>query len=323
MVIAERHTRSPKREIVIKSPKYREFEGVRIQWDKVPWNFRHPELGGVTVDTYSIWNPSHHEEIATRLALGQRCAINMMGTYGVAEVREERTQRESDPIFDKIKQRDKMQSLVVFAHPDDIGDFIDFERMPQNLRHLQNLEQRRALYKGPMHAIFPIIPERLPDLGMIRDDRDAAFFWIPGHFGYEELAKKVKGRIGSGVLAGGSLNIHGQSPSYSPEELRAEMARHQEWLKGVHFVINDEFANGIARSHTQVSFMQDPPSVVRKGSLSLEKIARDTGLSLVYDESVKEASSKTPYNQESNQDTDRRVEEALARIARFQASLVA
>src|SRR3989304_6617022 len=118
------------------APEYKYFEGVDIQWNKVPWIFDHQELGKVSIDTYSIWNPAHHPEIADRLAKGERCALYMMGTFGVGEFFIPQEQADHK-ILDEIKQRDRTQNLVVFAYPEDTRDFVDFERLPQALRFLK------------------------------------------------------------------------------------------------------------------------------------------------------------------------------------------
>ncbi len=305
------------------TPEYRYFEGINIQWNRVPWSFTHERLGAVSIDTYSIWNPAHHGEIADRLAEGQRCALYMMGNFGVGELFRPAGGDAQYEILDAIKQRERAQNLVVFAHPHDIGQFIDFERLPQEHRHLEDSSIRLAIYPGPMHAIMPIKPEEMPSLGLIKDeDQSAAFFWIPGHWGYEQLVLEMQKRVGNGLFGGGSLNIHGQEPSYTAAELRdREMVMHPEWLEGIDFVILDEIAQAgnIGRSHTQVTFMQDPPVVIRRGSMTPEKIARETGYRLDVDGQRKPASSKTPYDTIHNTDSDRKVEIVLARIGRYQA----
>lgn len=310
-------------------PEYRYFEGIDIQWNRVPWNFNHPEIGPVSIDTYSIWNPVHHAEIAERLVSGERVALYMMGNFGVAEFRvapRYRTDKDDkDVILDDIKQRERMQNLLVFAHPDDIQDYIDFDRLPPAFKDLQKPEKILALYVGPMHGIFPIKDKDLIDQGLVKqDDKTAAFFWIPGHWAYQNLFNEVKKRSAKGHLGGGSLNIHGQEPCYTTADLRdGEMVKHKEWLENIDFVILDEIAEatGIGRSHTQVSFAQDPARIVRIGALSPAKIKRETGLKIVYNDTVKKASSKTPYDNIHNADADRKVEIVQARIARFQAAL--
>jgi tRNA A37 threonylcarbamoyladenosine synthetase subunit TsaC/SUA5/YrdC len=317
MAIAEIDPRFYQKEI---EPEYREFEGVKIQWNKVPWNFDHPQKGRKSIDSYSIWNPLFHEEITDRLASGQRCAMYLMGNFGVAEVRGFEEKKEDDLIFIKVKKRDRMQTLVVFSHPDEIEDVIDSERLPEEFKKISSKGERLSLYSGPMHVILPIKPEKLPDLGTIRDTQEAAFFWMPGHYGYEELAKKMKGKV-NGFLAGGSLNIHGQEPCFTTSELKdGEMTKHPEWQENIDFVVLDEISESanIARSHTQVSFMHNPPKVLRLGSMSPLKILRDTGIKYDFDKkAVKLASSKTSYNNTNNEDSDRKVEIALARMARF------
>jgi tRNA A37 threonylcarbamoyladenosine synthetase subunit TsaC/SUA5/YrdC len=305
------------------NPEYREFEGIKIQWNKVPWKFNHSELGEVSIDTYSIWNPKNHEEIATRLAKGETAALYMMGTFGIGELRGKRGEKLHDPIFDDIKKRDRTQSLAAFAHPDDISDFIDFERLPESLKHLTVQEKRRALYKSPVHIIFPIVEEKLPDLGTIREEKSASFFWMNGHWGYESLAEKVKAKVSGVILGGGSLNVHGEQPSTTTSELKERIEQNPDWLRQIDFVILDEIAENaaIGRSHTQISFMEDPPRVIRKGSQSPEKFSKNTGYRVVLDETAKEASSKTLYDEANNLATDKKVESLLAQIARFKLEM--
>lgn len=312
-------------------PEYKFFEGIRIQWNKVPWYFYISEHGTVSIDSYSIWNPRYHEEIAGRLARGERCALYMVGTYGVAEIREMpewQKGNRGDVIFDEIKQRDRLQNLVVFADPEDIRDLIDFKRLPFPFRRdLHWPEARYALYPGPMHAILPIIDKNIIDPGLFKQgDKTAAFFWIPGHWGYEELAKTLLRKVKHGLMGGGSLNIHQQEPCFTTSELKErEMSLREEWITNIDFIIMDELseAEGIGRSHTQISFLTNPPKVVRIGSLSPEKISRDLGykipfdLSMIEKKTVKAASSLTPYDELHNIDVDQRVESALAKIARF------
>ena len=101
------------------------------------------------------------------------------------------------------------------------------------------------------------------------------------------------------------------------------MAKYKMWQENVQFVIFDELAEaeGIGRSHTQVSFLQHPAQVLRIGSLSPERIGEHLGYGLAYNpESVKYASSITPYDEYSNQIIEKGIEAAIARMGRFQSS---
>ncbi len=317
MTLAERRQAGEVPKIVFK-----EFEGVRIQWEKGAWNFDHTQNGPVVIDTYSIWNPEHHAEIAERLLNGETAALYLMGNFGVAQVRTRRNYNQSDAMFDSIKKRDRSQSLAAFVHPYDIADMVDFERLPGAYSGLRDASKRLSLYAGPMHLILPIKEENLPDLGKIREEKTASFFWIPGHTGYEELYGKFKDRIEGAVLGGGSLNTHGQEPSYNTQQLKYEMGRHPDWQENIDFIIFDELAESfrIGRSHTQVSFVTNPPKVVRRGSVSAETISQRTGYPVVSD-NPKLASSATPYDSVSNKDTDRKIKEALQMMERYQAAI--
>lgn len=301
-------------------PNYIEFEGVRIQRDKSKWNFNNPEQGPISIDTYSIWSPSQWNEIALRLMNGETCALYMMGNFGVARLFDLHDKTGEDKITDDIKQREKVQKLVGFVHPDDSGDLIDFERLPEGLRNLQDAQKRHELYKGPMHAIFPLKDaENVNPSIAHQQDNTIALFWIPGHWGYEGLARDMKKKGAQGILGGGSLNIHGAEPSYTTEALHEQFERIPEWQHHIDFVIFDEIAEaaGIGRSHTMVSFVQDPPKAVRIGSMSLGRIGREIGFEIVVEEGVKMASSLTEYTDENNAEIDRKVDDVLAQMQRY------
>lgn len=238
-----------------------EFEDVQIQWNRGQWNFNNPEQGSVLIDTYSVWNREHWGEIADRLLSGQTCALYMMGNFGVARVYDLQDTKSEDVILDDIKRRERINNLVGFAPPEDIGGLIDFERLPERFADLQDAEKRRALYPGPMHAVFPLKDPDSANSSIVRqDDKTIAIFWIPGHWGYEGLSQQMKIRGAKGILGGGSLNLHGAEPSYTAQALHEQMERIPEWQTNIDFILFDELAEaaGIGRSHTQVSFVVDP-----------------------------------------------------------------
>lgn len=300
-------------------PKYVNFEGVNIQWNKVSRKFTHPESGERIIDTYSIWNPKNHEEIAERLANGQRCAIYMMGTFGVGEYFSDDNSN-NFRILDNVKQRERAQNLVIFANPAELDDYLDSVRLPTTFSQLKDASKRASIYPGPMHAILPVNVNKLPNTGLARmEDESASFFWIPGHWGYERLAEFLSNKK-KGLFAGGSLNIHGQEPSFNASELiDREMSRHPEWIENIDFIILDEIseASNIGRSHTQISFMNDPASLLRIGSLSKRKAEVHLGHKVEQSAGVKKASSKTAYTITHDTNVDIKVEIALARIARY------
>lgn len=306
------------------APEYKQFEGINIQWNKIPWKFNHPELGKISIDTYSIWNPQHHAEIAQRLAKGERCALYMMGTFGVGQLFSG-SNSEDHELLDSVKQRDRAQNLVVFSDPIDIAQFIDLDRLPDSHKELLADGKRHTIYPGPMHAVFPAKPDQIPSPDLIREaDKSTAFFWMPGHWGYESLITEMKKKVKGGLFGGGSLNIHGQEPSFTTSDLRdREMVNHPEWLTNIDFVILDEIseAEDIGRSHTQVSFLHEPPLVIRKGSMSPGRISSKAGYELQDDETRKPASSKTPYDSEHDAESDNKIEQALERMSRFKTHL--
>lgn len=296
-----------------------EFEGVEIQWNKGSWNFNHPEQGPISIDTYSIWNEEHWKEIAERLKSGETCALYMMGNFGVARLYGAQDEGE-DVILTGIKKRERINNLVAFASPDDIGDLIDFGRLPSAFLNLNSSEGRHKLYKGPAHFIFPLNENAGVHPSVVREeDKSIAVFWIPGHWGYEGLAQNMKEQGAKGIIGGGSLNIHGAEPSYTSESLKEQFERIPEWQTNIDFVLFDELseAAGIGRSHTQISVIEHPPKAVRIGSMSVDKIRRDTGFDIVVPEFVKRASSLTEYGEETDRIIDEKVEKVLGQIQRY------
>ena len=319
-MVKEKSIPNPSKEVL---PQYLDFEGIKIQWNKVPWNFEHPEKGAISIDTYSVWNTAHHAEIADRLIAGERCALYMMGNFGVGQFFQGEGSEDFE-ILDKVKQRERLQNLCVFAHPSDIGEFLDTQRLPVEFLNLATTEGRNELYPGPMHAILPINEDEMPNTGLIQEaDKSAAFFWIPGHTGYEQLVAEIKTRDVKGLFGGGSLNIHGQEPSFTTQKLKEEMKKHLMWQEGVQFIIFDELAEaeGIGRSHTQISFLEHPPRVLRIGSLTPEAISLHIQKPLIQNpDGTKLASSTSPYDVFSNLLIERRIKSAIARMQRFAKS---
>ena len=296
-----------------------EFEGVEIQWNKGSWNFSNPEQGPISIDTYSIWNKKHWGEITNRLKGGETCALYMMGNFGVARLYDVSDTGE-DVILKDIKQREKINNLVAFANPDDIEDLIDFERLPEVFNNLHSSDARHALYKGPTHFIFPLKGDAGVHPAIVREeDASIAIFWIPGHWGYEGLSQSMKEHGVKGVIGGGSLNIHGAEPSYTADALREQFEKIPEWQKHIDFVLFDELSEAaeIGRSHTQISIIEHPPKAIRIGSMSIDKIKRDTGFEIVVPENVRRASSLTEYGEEVDRLTDQKVEKVLAQMQRF------
>ena len=77
-------------------------------------------------------------------------------------------------------------------------------------------------------------------------------------------------------------------------------------------------AEGIGRSHTQISFLEHPARVLRIGSLTPESISRHIGKPLIQSpEGVRLASSTSPYDIDSNSLVERKIEAAIARMERF------
>jgi hypothetical protein len=304
------------------------FEGVSVQWDRGAWNFVHPQEGAKTIDTFSIWNPAHHDEIAQRLIQRQHCAMYIMGNFGIGVIREapewQGNKPVDDRIFSTIKQRPKVQNLVAFIHPEDAIKIIDLDKMQKDYRgHFRWAGNRLKSYAGPQHNVFPVKLNGKVDEGLIRTeengDKTVACFWIPNHPGYEGIYDSIRKQSKHGIFGGGSLNIHGQEPSYTAEKLHSEMERLPEWQLGIEFVIFDEIAENanIGRSQAMVSFAGDMPEVLRVGSLSPEYISRKTGIPLLAQEGVKQASTLTPYDALNNSKTEQKVEQAMAKMKRF------
>ena len=313
---------------LLRLPEYKgsvlEFEGVKIQMDKGGWSFTHPDKGPVTIDTYSIWNPHHRQEIAERLFRGQVCAMYIMGNYGVGQVRVSPEWNQGggnkNVILDEIKKRARVNNLVAFVDPDDVYPFIDKTRLPQELKGLRWAKQRYSTYAGPQHNIVPVVDNGTVDKDLVREgDKTMAVFWIPGHWGYEEIGDKLRKLTKHGIFGGGSLNIHGEAPCYTTRELYHELSAQPDWQENIDFIILDELAESyrVGRSQTMVSFATFPPEAVRIGSLSVDKINEKTGAGIVENGEVKEASSLTKYNMRNNAVSDGRVEGIMAKIKRY------
>lgn len=307
-----------------------EFEGIQIQWGKKTWEFMNGSGASNTIDTYSIWNPENWDEIATRLVEKQICGMYIMGNYGTGEIREapewQKEGLDTDVIFDKIKKRSKDQNFVAFSDPEDIIKFIDIDRLPKQMQGFRWAQNRINSYAGPQHNIFPVRDNGMVDSGLIRkEDNTIACFWIPGHWGYEAISDKMKKKTKHGIFGGGSLNIHGQEPCYTTEALYEEITKQSDWQENIDFIIMDEFAEAsqIGRSQTMISFVKDIPQLLRLGSMSPARITEKTGFEIPFnyqdieEKRVKTASSLTPFNQKTNEESNRKVDEVMDRITRY------
>lgn len=301
------------------------FEGINIQLDKGQWEFGDGDTKHV-IDTYSIWSPSQHKEIAERLSNGEIAAAFIMGNYGVVDVRRPGVDREHDPMFEDIKKRARSENFVAFVDPDDIRPLMDIDRMPPELKHLQWAGARHDIYPGPLHAVFPLKKNAEVDPGVIRaDNHSLAAFWIPGHWGYEALGNELRKKVKLGLLGGGSLNTHGEEPSYTKKELHGAFLRHPEWQGPIKMIIFDEIAEAarIGRSQTMLSFAEYPPKIVRVGSLSPAAIEMHLGMPVQFDpermanDPKYRASSRNRYDPRTNDAVDKRVSAVMEQMSRY------
>lgn len=311
------------------------FEGIRIQWDKGSWVFRHTQKRDESIDTYSIWNPKNWEEIAERLAKGQICAMYTMGNFGVGEVvqpPEWTKPGEEDNqyvIHDKIKGRDRAIKNVAFIPPEDIGSFIDIDWYDKDQKYLRWASGRAKTYVGPQHNKFRVRKGAQISPALVReDDQTAACFWIPGHWGFEEIAKHMRKKVKHGHFSGSSLNRHGKEPCYTTSELYETLSSDEKWLETINFIIFDELAEAeeIGRSQTMLFFDKNNVTVARLGSLSPQAISAKTGIPIHLNQEdvelnrVEIASKKREsdsYSLNDNSESDRRVEAVMGRIKRF------
>lgn len=306
------------------------FEKISIQWDKGKWEFQHPREGFIIKPTYPILNPTYWSEIAHRLDNGETAAVFMLGNFGVvkkleAPEWEDPTDKGSaDALFDKVKKRPRQQNFVALAHPEDVIDVIDIDRVDKSFRsQLRSPFGRERLYVGPLHVILPVRDKGFINQALIRqEDKTIAVFWA-NHFGFEGLVAKARKVIKHGILGGGSLNVHGKDPCYNKKELYEEMSKQQDWLEEIDFIVFDDIveAANIGRSHTMISYSTKHPELVRVGSLSIGKIEERLGRTIRVFPNPKYASSNTPYSEESNALADRKVEEALLQVGRFENHL--
>jgi len=307
-------------------PKAFTFEGVNIQWEKGTWEFQHPELGRTIKSTYSILNPLYWNEIAERFKKGETAAVFMLGNFGVvkklesSEWEDSKHEGSADALFDKVKKRPRQQNFVALAHPEDMIDIINVDRIDKEFRNqLRFPGGRERLYPGPLHIILPVRDKSLVNKALIREeDKTIAVFWA-NHFAFEGLVEAARRKIKHGILGGGSLNIHGKEPCYNKSELYQEMADQKDWLEEIDFIVFDDIVElaDVGRSHTMMRYSGREPELVRLGSLSRAKIENSTGRTMTVPSDLRYASSKTPYTDEFNLIADRKVEEALSRVDRF------
>ncbi len=300
------------------------FEGINIQMDKGQWVFGEGENQHI-IDTYSIWSPTHHEEIAERLAGGEIAASYMMGNYGFVEMRRP-GERAVDPMFDILKRRPRENNLVAFVDPDDIIDVLDVDRLPEEFKSLRWAGQRHNLYPGPLHAILPIKKNAEVDSAIVKSkDNTMSAFWIPGHWGYEALGDKLRKKVKLGFLGGSSGNVQGEDPSYTTKEFYGAMLEHPEWQGVIKMILIDEIAEAsrIGRSQSQVRFSTYPAEMVRVGSLSAGAIEMYLGKPVTFEpermatDKNYTASSKTKYNAHNDQISDKKVSNVMEQIGRY------
>ncbi len=296
-------------------------KGVEIQWEKGEWEFIHPELGVVKKPTFSILNPDHWDELSDRLSSGEVAAGMMMGVFGVFKKLD--SSDSATVLFERVKKRPTDQNLVALAHPSDIQDVIDYERLKEPFKSsFRASEERLRLFAGPQHVILPIKAGTVNEALIRKADQTMACFWVPGHYGFEGLINAAKQKINGEMLGGGSLNFHGQEPCYDKKQLHEEMSRKPEWLEEIDFVVFDDITENedIGRSHTMVRYTGDKPEIIRLGSLGMGKISRFTGHDIVLAEDVKYASSKRDYTSQSNLIIEQRVERAIRTVQSFRTS---
>lgn len=304
------------------SPTTLTFEGVNVGLTKQAKEFQHPQLGSVSKDVYSIWNPNYWAEIAKRIEDGQICAIYMMGNYGVlvkgSDIGSESTDS-TGKVFEDIKKRPQSQNLVLFANPLDIKEHVDFNRMHGDLLKMVFTGKGETLYAGPQHNVFPVKDSKINGAFVKQDDQTVSFFWVPGHWGLEGLSGKLRKMLKNGHPGGSSLNVHGHEPCYTTDEFYEEMASNPDWIRAIDFIVKDEIteAANIGRSQTMVNLTEEKAEVIRLGSMTPEQIAAETGLVFSDKEDYLYASSLTSYDQNSNTVSDKKVEKVMAQIKRF------
>jgi tRNA A37 threonylcarbamoyladenosine synthetase subunit TsaC/SUA5/YrdC len=302
----------------LKKPEDIIFEDIQIQWGKGEWRFEHPTTGEkITKPTFCLYNPKHLDEIVSLLDEGKTAAGMMMGNFGVFKKID--TPSSADELFN-LKKRPKEQNFVVLIHPEDMINVIDLNRVPKPYRkQLLTPEGRMSFYAGPQHVILPVKSQGVNEALIRQSDRTVACFWVPNHFGFEGLAIKARERIKDGLIGGGSLNIHRKDPHYNKHSLYREMASQEKWLNEIDFIIFDDIAEAgnIGRSHTMVRYLDGRPEIIRIGSLSIDEIQRKTGHEMRLGKDFKYASSKVLYSEKGNKITDKKVEEVLKKIGRF------
>lgn len=312
------------------------FQGVEIQWIPDEWHFETPEGKTISKTAYSVWNPDYWPEIASRLAGGERCAMQIAGAYGIGMIFEDPSLISTpDSVYtsqfkkmEEVKKgRRPSQNFVVFVRPQDQDKLIAKDKLNDNFQHLSDPDRRNNAHAWASHLIYPYNTRAKIDEALIKSaDNSVALFWIKGHPAFEGISQKIAEIKTSGQLGGGSLNYHGELPSFNAEDLKAKIAARSDWQKSIDFILLDELVEqaDIARSQPMISFTGNVATLIRHGSMSLEEYQRRTGYDVVeigYPASpnphIKYASSSTTYTPENNKMIDQRIKIAEGIIADF------
>ena len=241
------------------------FEGeIPIHEDKFNWVF-YPKGQKREIPVYSIWNYDNNREITELIARGKAAALYMWGTYGTGMLLDspqwqEEGEIESEKLRRVKKNRPWGDQFIDFMHPDDMIDFWDIDRFHPNFHRLQWAGDRWQLFEaGPVHIIAPTKP-RNPhiDPSLFREsNQTSSYFFLP-HPALIGLIELIRKDVKHSIFGGGSLNIHGESPPFTTEELHTMLSLNEDWQQDIDLVIVDEITEfyEIFRSQLQIRIPQ-------------------------------------------------------------------
>lgn len=278
-----------------------------------------------SVPVYNVRDPRHHEKIARAIASGDPGAFDV-GIIGIliavedprgnlllkreqAKQREESEKGNSDD--DLIPNEEKFWRIKVgrpssakvpfMATPRIIPDYVDFDKLHPEFRHLKDRQARERLYKHPLHVIWPVNDNPKIHRGAFvttaqdskngnpeKPDRwvseDTVCIFVPGTDPDWRFIGERAGMYNPHALFGvTSFNLHGELPPFNDEELVSYLERRGPKDLEFEFFVHDPIAkaSGLKSSHTQVRLplVGEEPEivVVRRGPVAADDIRRWTG----------------------------------------------
>lgn len=308
-------------------------EKIPIHLDEHRWQFS-TEDRIREIPVLSIWNYQNHEKIAKAIISGKRVAMYMWGTFGTGYLLNflEWQQKDTDEAKDlreKLKiGRPKDKSFPILVHPDDEAIFWDFDQLHSSLQDSRDAEMRYKLRQsGPIHLAVPI-KQRYSILDESLKwpyDNTALFFYMP-HPGWERTIGFIRKEVKHAVFGGGSLNPHHKKPVFRRADLYTRIKETPEWVEGVDMVVICEISESTEtfRQQTIIRLAQrnsdGVSELIRRGSMSEKRWSEEQGIPVKdAEKGVEEpqTSSLWPYTEETNQIVDKKVQEGIRLMKKF------